>query len=104
GAWSETRSFRIASLHGVGGIEDKDPPDVSIEEVQTYGSLVLVNGRTEPGATVRINDEPVSVELNGSFSKTIQMTQVGFAFITVVATDAWNNSREVKRRVFIDAF
>ncbi len=104
GAWSETRSFRVASLRGVGGIEDTTPPDVSIVEVQTYGSLVLVNGRTEPGATVRINEEPVSVELNGSFSKTIQMTQVGFAFITVVATDAWNNSQEVKRRVFIDAF
>ncbi len=104
GAWSETRSFRVASLRGIGDIEDKTPPDVSIEEVQTYGSLVRVNGRTEPGATVRINDELVSVELDGTFSKTIQMTQVGFAFITVVATDAWNNSKEIKRRVFIDAF
>ncbi len=104
GAWSETRSFRVASLRGVGDVEDKVPPEVSLEEVQTYGSLVLVNGRTEPGATVKINNEPVSVQLNGSFSKTIQMTQVGFAFITVVATDAWSNSNEVKRRVFIDAF
>ena len=72
--------------------------------MQPYGSLVLVNGRTEPGAAVLINNEPASVQLDGSFSKTIQMTQVGFAFITVVATDAWNNSNEVKRRVFIDAF
>ncbi len=104
GAWSETRSFRIASLRGIEDIEDTTPPEVSLVEVQPYGSLVLVNGRTEPGATVKINDEPVSVQLNGSFSKTIQMTQVGFAFITVVATDAWNNSNEVKRRVFIDAF
>ena len=104
GAWSETRSFRIASLRGLSDIEDKIPPDLSIEEVQPYGSLVLVNGRTEPGATVAINEEPVSVELDGSFSKTIQMTQTGFAFITVVATDAWNNSSEEKKRVFIDAF
>ncbi len=104
GAWSETRSFRIASLRGIEDIEDTTPPELSIVEVQPYGSLVLVNGRTEPGATVRINDEPASVQLDGSFSKTIQMTQVGFAFITVVATDAWNNSNEVKRRVFIDAF
>ncbi len=104
GAWSETRSFRIASLRGIEDVEDTTPPELSLVEVQPYGSLVLVNGRTEPGATVKINDEPVSVQLNGSFSKTIQMTQVGFAFITVVATDAWNNSNEVKRRVFIDAF
>lgn len=104
GAWSETRSFRIAALRGVGDIEDKTPPKLAIEEVQPYGSLVLVNGRTEPGATVRINDELVSVQLDGAFSKTIQMTQVGFAFITIVATDAWDNSAEVQRRVFIDAF
>ncbi len=104
GAWSETRSFRIASLRGIEDVEDTTPPELSLAEVQPYGSLVLVSGTTEPGATVKINDEPASVELNGSFSKTIQMTQVGFAFITVVATDAWNNSSEVKQRVFIDAF
>ncbi len=104
GAWSETRSFRIASLRGIEDVEDTIPPELTLAEVQPYGSLVLVSGRTEPGATVKINDEPASVELNGSFSKTIQMTQVGFAFITVVATDAWNNSSEVKQRVFIDAF
>ncbi len=104
GAWSETRSFRVAALRGVSGIEDRIPPELVIDEVQTYGSLVLVNGRTEPGASVAINDERASVELNGSFSKTIQMTQVGFAFITIVATDAWDNKNEVKKRVFIDAF
>ena len=104
GAWSETRSFRVAALRGVSDVVDKTPPDLANIEVQPYGSLVLVNGRTEPGATVKINDEPVSVELDGAFSKTIQMTQVGYAFITIVATDAWNNSKEVQRRVFIDAF
>jgi len=104
GAWSEARSFRIAALKGVSDIEDTTPPGLTIEELQPYGSLVLVNGRTEPGATVSINQEPVSVDLNGTFSKTIQMTQVGFAFITIVATDAWDNTSEVKKRVFIDAF
>lgn len=104
GAWSEIRSFRIAALKGVSDIEDTTPPVLMIEELQPYGSLVLVNGRTEPGAKVTINDEPVSVDLNGSFSKTIQMTQVGWAFITIVATDAWNNPSEEKKRVFIDAF
>lgn len=104
GAWSETRSFRVASLRGIGDVDDKTPPQLTIDELQPYGSLVLVNGRTEPGATVTINGEPVSVQLNGSFSKTIQMTQVGFAFITIVAKDAWDNSVETQKRVFIDAF
>ena len=72
--------------------------------MQAYGSLVIVNGRTEPGATVTINKEPVSVQVDGSFSKTIQMSEAGFAFIHIVATDAWSNPTEVKRRVFVDAF
>ena len=98
------RNFHSCRLRGVGGFEDKTPPELSITEVQPHGSLVLIKGRTEPGATVTINDEPVSVQLNGSFSKTIQMTKLGPAFIKIVASDAWNNSTEVKRRVFIDAF
>ena len=83
---------------------DQTPPELEIADMQAYGSLVIVNGRTEPGATVKINDEPVSVQVDGSFSKTVQMSQAGFAFIRVVATDAWDNPTEVKRRVFVDAF
>ncbi len=104
GAWSETRSFRIASLRGAGETDDKTPPDLSIDDIQVRSNVVMVNGRTEAGATVTINGEPVSVELNGSFNKTIEMTQAGDAFITVVATDTWNNSTEVKKRVFIDVY
>ncbi len=104
GPWSEPRTFRVASLRGVTDTDDKTPPELRIEEVQTYGSLVLVNGSTEPGATVTINREPVSVQLDGSFSKTIQMSQNGFAFVEIVATDAWGNPNALKRRVFIDAF
>ncbi len=104
GAWSKTRSFRIATLRGAGETEDKTPPALTIDDVQPYGSLVLVTGKTEPGATVTINDEPVSVQVNGSFSKTIQMTEAGNAFITIVATDTWNNSEVAKERVFIDIF
>jgi Glucodextranase, domain B len=104
GKWSETRSFRVASLKGVAGTEDKTPPELTLEEVRIHGIMVLVSGRTEPGATVTINGEPVSVQLSGYFNKTIQMKEAGRKFITAVATDAWGNSTEEKRRVFIDAF
>ena len=104
GAWSEPRSFRVASVPKPGETEDTTPPGLQIEDMQSYGSLVIVSGRTEPGATVQINDEQVSVQNDGAFSKTIQMTQVGFAIIRIVATDAWDNPTEVKRRVFIDSF
>ncbi len=104
GPWSEPRAFRIAALQRPDGTDDTTPPDLEIADLQAYGSLVIVNGRTEAGAKVTINDEPVSVQVDGSFSKTIQVSQVGYAFIRVVATDAWDNPTEVKRRVFVDAF
>jgi hypothetical protein len=104
GPWSEPRAFRVAALQRADDADDRIPPELEIADMQAYGSLVIVNGRTEPGATVTINKEPVSVQVDGSFSKTIQMSEAGFAFIHIVATDAWSNPTEVKRRVFVDAF
>jgi hypothetical protein len=105
GAWSDTRSFRVvAASPQAEGTEDTTPPELEIDDMQAFGSLVIVNGRTEPGAAVKINGEPVLVQVDGAFNKTIQVSQVGFAFIRVVATDAWNNPTEIKRRVFIDSF
>ena len=104
GPWSEPRAFRVAALQRPDDADDQTPPDLEIDDLQAYGSLVIVNGRTEPGAKVTINDEPVSVQVDGSFSKTVQMSQAGFAFIRIVATDAWDNPTELKRRVYVDAF
>ncbi|MEE8523880.1 MAG: hypothetical protein V3T72_08110 [Thermoanaerobaculia bacterium] len=105
GAWSDTRSFRVVTAPPqADGTADTIPPELEIADMQAFGSLVIVNGRTEPGATVEINGEPVLVQIDGAFNKTIQLSQVGFAFIRVVATDAWDNPTEIKRRVFIDSF
>ena len=105
GPWSKPQQFRIASFNASSTEDDEKPPDLEIEEIQTYGKVVLVSGRTDdPRAGVSINSQPVIVQLDGSFNKTIEMNQVGFAFIEVVATDNWKNTTELKRRVFIDAF
>ena len=105
GPWSEPQQFRIADLEGINtASNDQTPPELEIEEIQTFGKVVLVSGRTEPGAEVSINSQPATVQLDGAFNKTIEMNQVGFAFIEVVATDAWKNTTDLKRRVFIDAF
>jgi hypothetical protein len=104
GPWSETGKFRLVRQENARSQDDKVPPILEIEEVQTYGRVVLVTGRTEPDAAVEINSETVAVALNGSFSKTIQMKKEGFAYVEVKATDPWENSTDLSRRVFIDAF
>lgn len=104
GAWSDPATFRIASRKGVGAVDDATPPDLEINDWDTYGSVVMVNGRTEPGSTVQINGETVALKLDGTFSKPVQMTDEGWGFIEVSSSDAWGNTSNKRIRVFIDSF
>ena len=103
GPWSDIASFRVLTKRTTGDAEDKTPPSLEVYEVQSYGSLAIVNGKVEPGASVTINGEPVSAQLDGSFNKTVELKQEGWSFIEVVATDAWGNATRQRQRVFVDA-
>lgn len=103
GPWSDTRSFSVASLSSVGEVNDRTPPALEILGTETYGTLVIVNGRSEMGSTVTIAGEDVELKSDGSFSKTIQMTRPGWETVEIVATDAWNNVATERVRIFVDA-
>ena len=102
GPWSEPRAFRIQRRQG-NDREDRTPPPIELDSVQTYGSLLVVSGRTESGAKLTINGELASLNADGRFTKTLQMTQEGFVFVEVVATDPRGNAARQERRVFFDA-
>jgi hypothetical protein len=103
GPWSEPARFRVASF-GIGGAsEDREPPELEVQDVQSYGSIFIVNGRTEPGAAVWINEEPVTVEADGAFTKTIQLAQSGWAFLEIKAADAAGNEATRRNRVFVES-
>ena len=103
GPWSEGRRFRVASRKGAGGAgADHEPPQLEIEGVQSYGSIFIVRGQTEAGASVWVNGESVAVEANGSFTKTTQLAQQGWDFIEVRAADAWGNEATRRQRVFVE--
>ncbi len=104
GPWSDPGTFRVVSLRDIGGADDQTPPELEIRSTETYGALVIVNGKTEPGAKVTINGESVSLRRDGSFSKTVQMTQEGWGFVEIKAVDAWDNEAVRRVQVFIDAF
>lgn len=103
GPWSPTASFRVIAQRTVSEAEDKTPPALEVYDVQSYGSLAIVNGKVEPGASITINGEPVSPLVDGSFNKTVELNQEGWSFIEVIATDAWGNATRTRRRVFVDA-
>jgi hypothetical protein len=103
GPWSAPGRFRIASFQTGGVTEDKSPPELEIQDVQSYGSIFIVNGKTEAGASVWVNDESVTVEADGAFTKTIQLAQSGWAFLEIRAADAAGNEATRRNRVFVES-
>jgi hypothetical protein len=101
GPWSSPSRFRVASLRSRDDEVDQLPPEVSLDEVQAYGSIFIVRGSTEAGASVRVNGDPVVVEADGTFTKTIQLVQTGWDFIEARATDASGNEARARRRVYV---
>jgi hypothetical protein len=103
GPWSTARQFRVASF-GNGGEGDSTPPELKLEEVSSHGSIFIVAGSTEPGAEVTINGEPVPVNADGSFTKTVQLNSEGWSFVDILARDTWGNEAKLSRRVFVESF
>ena len=102
GPWSPVRSFRVSSFRGDPAEADREPPPLELEQIESYGSIFIVGGRTEPGAAVEINGEPVQVAADGSFTKTIQITKEGWSFVEVRARDAEGNESLLNPRVFVE--
>ena len=68
----------------------------------TRCSIVMVGGRTEPGALVAVNGEQVAVAADGAFTKTIQLANEGWAFVEIKARDGAGNETVRRRRVFLE--
>lgn len=103
GPWSKARRFRVSAA-AVGGSGDKDttPPMLEVDEVKSYGSIFMVVGRSEPGARVEVNGEQVEIGPDGTFNKTVQVTQEGWSFIEVRARDSAGNATVRRQRVFVE--
>lgn len=102
GPWAPARSFRVLALPAEGEATDKEPPPLELEEIKPYGSIFIVAGKTEPGALVDVDGEPVQVEADGTFTKTVQITQEGWSTIEIRARDAAGNETVANPRVFVE--
>ncbi len=105
GPWSEPRKFRVASAarNGGGGEKrDATPPELDLGDVRTYGSISMVNGRSEPGARVEVNGEQVALGADGSFTKAVQLNKEGWNIIEIRARNAWGNETVRRHRVFVE--
>ena len=85
---------------------DRQPPSLSItrpREGETItGSNVIVEGRTETGATVSVNAQTVVPGPDGAFSATLPSSPGPLA-ITIIARDRAGNESTVKGTVMATA-
>ena len=102
GPWSEARNFRVVASRRGGDGGDTSPPLLEIDQVQAYGNVFIVNGRTEPGAAVTVNGEAVTVATNGTFAKTVLVQGEGWTFLDLAASDPAGNTRRLRHRIFVE--
>lgn len=100
--WSSPRSFRAYTGTRVEELADTTPPALSVQKPQQMGNFFLIQGVTEPGATVTINGEAVAVAGDGSFKKAVAINREGKSVIVIRATDAAGNTAEHKETVFVE--
>jgi hypothetical protein len=102
GPWSKPQKFRLAAARSAGGDKPQTPPELDLEDVKSYGNIFIVAGRTDPGSRIEVNGEQVNVGVDGSFTKTVQLTKDGWALIEVRARDRWGSETRRRRRVFVE--
>lgn len=102
--WGPVRRFRIFAPGSRPVIEDSTPPDLSVAPPQQLGYMFIVEGSTEPGATVTVNGESVELEGDGRFRKMVELHEQGWNHLVVVAVDPSGNRAEHRERVYVEVF
>jgi len=84
-------------------VVDRQPPFIEIQKfvvLQTgRGREVLVNGRTEPGATVSVGGRPVVVDETGYFSAVLKGLAVAESEMEILARDRAGNIKSLIQKV-----
>lgn len=102
--WSVPRRFRILSAGRRETVEDTDPPSLEVSPPQQLGSMFIVEGRTEAGASVEINEERVATDGEGRFRKALELRAEGWNDLVITAVDPAGNRTERRERVYVEVY
>ncbi|HEY2829041.1 MAG TPA: FecR domain-containing protein [Thermoanaerobaculia bacterium] len=102
GPFSPFRRFRVSgSGKSTPSSADSQPPPLALKApFNIGGQFYIIEGQTEPGATVFVNDEEADVETSGHFKKLVSFNKVGQNTVIVKAVDAAGN-QTVKSQVVL---
>lgn len=102
--WSPTRRFKVLAGGQRSGGPDTVPPELVLSRPQVNGTLVILTGRSEPGASVAVNGEPADVDASGAFKKVISFQREGVNVLTVRAVDGAGNETLRRETVLIEIY
>ena len=103
GPFSEPRAFRVSS-EKIQDREDTVPPELEITDFVLIGTLVIANGRTEPGSSLWADNERLDVDDNGTFYAVIRMRKEGTNGVEFVAQDNAGNETRVTRSAYVELY
>jgi hypothetical protein len=102
-SYSSARKFKVASTQ-TGRSDDTTPPPLEFIDFLPTGHLVIINGKTEPGALLTIDGKKIDVYDDGTFTAVVRMKQEGYNDLRIVAQDSAGNTSRTRKRVYVEAF
>jgi len=103
GPFSAARRFRVSSQQ-IRDRTDNQPPKLEITEFVPIGQMVIINGKTEPGATLWVDNSKVDVFDDGRFNAVVRLRREGVNDLEIVAQDNAGNRSETRRTAFLEDF
>jgi len=88
---SEPLKFSIRKKSMI-NIDDRTPPPIEIFNAYPLGEYFLISGKTEPGATLTVNNQIWDVQSDGSFKDLLQLRKYGINIVVFRAVDAAGNA------------
>jgi hypothetical protein len=81
----------VSGAQQVAGAINREAPPPNLQLKRPYpigGPFYMIEGSTDPGCTVFINDEEVDVESNGHFKKLVSFNKIGRNAVVVKSVNA----------------
>jgi hypothetical protein len=100
GGFSGFARFTVVRKDG-GARGEGTPPLLVIEAVDVRTNILQIKGRTEPGATVTVNEQRVDVQGDGSFNEFIQLDKAGRQLVVIRSTGINGGVNEQKRPIVV---
>jgi len=101
--FSEIRKFKVATSREH-HTEDSTPPPLEVVDFLPSGHLVIINGRTEPGAVLSVDGQVVDVYDDGSFTAVVRMKRDGVNQVEIVAQDPAGNTTRMRRSAYVESY